>query len=387
MLSVACSALLSVAWACGDDDGGSDSGPGMDSGGEDAATDSAGEDVPGTDTGPRLDVGLDAPPPEGSSAFIAQGHLGRTMVSCDDGVTWVANRSLDDSAICWPDSGPELDCDHHPGAGKGISYGAGYFYATWGWGMPGGIDRSNDGVNWERVVEDTTYGGIAVGNDVVVATARNSVRSTDGTSWEDTGDTMLDVWNVRRAGFVDVMGGRFVMVADETNIAISDDDGATWFRPSTIDASCGQGVQTRGGIAAAGDTILILGGDGVACTSSDGGDTWTSRSIGTDDVGSQLVWTGSQFFAYGGGMAYTSADGESWSSQATTPGGLNLGAIAYDPESGVFVGVRGGWQVWYDEQVFYRSTDGVVWEEADSYLGQHPIRFIEHGYLESCPTE
>lgn len=387
-MGVALSALVSVAWACGDDDADTDAGPGTDAGQDAAVADTGGEDAPDEDTGPQPDVGIDAPAPSGSAAFIAQGHLGRTVVSCDDGQTWVGNRSLDDGAVCWDPDGEDLDCDHHPGAGKGITFGRGYFYATWGWGSPGGIDRSNDGVNWERVVEETTYGGIAFGNDVVVAAARNARRSIDqGVSWEDTGETMLEVWNVRRAGYVNAMGGRFVMVADDTNVALSSDSGATWFRPTTIDASCGQGMQTNGGIAAVGDTILLLGGNGVACTSSDGGDTWSSRSVGTENIRSQLVWTGSAFFAYDRGTAYTSPDGETWSSQDTTPGDLQLGAVAYNPDTAVFVGVQGGWQQWYDRQVFYRSTDGVVWEAADEYVGQHPIRFVEFGYLESCPTE
>jgi len=53
--------------------------------------------------------------------------------------------------------------------------------------------------------------------------------------------------------------------------------------------------------------------------------------------------------------------------------------------------VRGGWQVWYDQQRFYRSADGVRWETlaAGSYVGSHPINFIEFGYAPAgtvCPT-
>lgn len=387
------SAALSVAIACGDDDAGTDSG-GEDGGTDTSVPDSAVDtavDSPTLDA-PVVDVGpADAPPPGKIAAFIAQGHLGRTTVSCDDGRTWVGNRSLDDGAVCWPESGPELDCDHHTGAGKGITYGRGYFYTTWGWGSPGGVDRSTDGLTWERVVPDTNYGGIAFGNDVVLAASRNPQRSLDvGASWESTGDTMLDVFNVRRSQFVDAMGGRFVMVAsdsDNINVALSSDAGATWFRPTTIDAACGSGLQTRGGIASAGDTIVIVGSDGLACASDDGGITWTTDTV-ADSVSSQLVYTGTEFMAWGRGTAYRSATGTGWTSQETTPNNLDIGAVAYNPDSGMFVAVRGGWQNWYDEQMFYRSVDGVVWEEATEFVGQHPIRFIGFGYVDpsaDCP--
>src|SRR5262245_52167588 len=64
--------------------------------------------------------------------FVAQGHVGRTTISCDDGRTWVGNRSDDDSIRCF--SG--VDCDHHPGAAHGVVFGHGWFFATFGWGQP-----------------------------------------------------------------------------------------------------------------------------------------------------------------------------------------------------------------------------------------------------------
>jgi len=47
--------------------------------------------------------------------FVAQGHAGRTTVSCDDGNTWVANRSDNDSIVCFTNG---VDCDHQSGAGR-----------------------------------------------------------------------------------------------------------------------------------------------------------------------------------------------------------------------------------------------------------------------------
>jgi hypothetical protein len=65
---------------------------------------------PGTDAGAAPDAPAEAaaqdaapPPPDATSdaapakapIFVAQGSLGRTTISCDDGKTWAANHSWD----------------------------------------------------------------------------------------------------------------------------------------------------------------------------------------------------------------------------------------------------------------------------------------------------
>src|SRR5690606_33849550 len=77
--------------------------------------------------------------------FIAQGHLGRTTISCDDGRTWIHNQSQDDAARCFEN---DLDCDHHPYAARGIAHGEGTFLLTWGWGAPGSVVRTEDAANF-----------------------------------------------------------------------------------------------------------------------------------------------------------------------------------------------------------------------------------------------
>src|SRR5690606_6858809 len=85
----------------------------------------------------------------GVPLFVAQGHLGRTVISCDGGQSWTADQSNDAEAQCWSGPDDEPDCDHDPGAGRGIVFADGWFVATFGWGPPGGIVRSRDGVAWE----------------------------------------------------------------------------------------------------------------------------------------------------------------------------------------------------------------------------------------------
>ncbi len=388
LVYVASSTLVALAFACGGSPMGSDSGsPDGSVAVRDAspdATSDASTDVGSPDAASDASTDTGSPDAGGGlvPVFVAQGHVGRTAVSCD-GRRWVADRSLDDTAVCWPETG-DYDCDHHPGAAKGLVYGRGYWFATWGWGEPGGIDRSADGIAWERVLPDTQFGGLAFGDGVLVAGARNARRSaTAGDTWEDTGDTGLAVWNVRRAGYGE---GAFVMVGEdgsERDVVVSRDGGATWQSPAAPDA-CGANVQTRGGIVGGGGVILVLGGDGTACTSTDGGATFEAHAVG-GEITSQVVWNGDMFVAWGSGMRYASEDGTTWNATPTTPSDVSIGAVAYHPDLGVYVGVRGGWQVWYDRQVFYRSTDGVVWVEADDFQGGHPIRFLEAGYLDRCP--
>jgi hypothetical protein len=328
--------------------------------------------------------------PSGVPMFVAHGHMGRTTISCDAGNSWVANQSNDDNAICWEPPNTQPDCDHDPGAGRGIGYGDGWFIATYGWGSPGGLRRSQDGVSWEEVLTGTTFGGVAhnPNTGVWLAAASRPQRSIDqGSSWTELEPSGISK-SIRRFGFADHDGGRFVMITSDSNgveIAVSADDGDSWAMPNP--PGCGNGVQTRGGIAYGNGIMLVLGSDGIACSSTDGGDNWTNADLNAS-IESQLVWSGTDFRAWSADAMYASSDGVSWTSTPTVPN-LRIGPVAASND-GVFVGVRGGWQVWYDQQEFYRSDDGINWQllDSNSFVGSHPIRSIAFGYgspSSSCP--
>lgn len=374
-----------LALACGDDDGGTTDDPTID--GSVPSGDLGSDPIDG---GPRPDGFAPGDPdlgsdPEGVPMFVAQGHMGRVTISCDDGRSWTHDSSLDDSVRCFTDG---FDCDHHPGAGKGLTWSprnGGRFFATFGWGPAGSVQRSDDGVSWDPRTEETTFGGMSYGNGVVVAGARNARISTDeGETFGEGIDTGLDVWNVRRAGFA---GGVHVLAGSDSgdNDIVHSADGESWSRPSTLPAACGGSIQTSGGIVDVGGRIVIVGGDGTACTSTDGGDTFTETSIGAD-TGSHAVSTGDEVLVWSRGQVHRSSNGTDWTSEATTPGDLRLGPVAVS-DDGTFVGVRGGWQVWYEDQEFYRSEDGVTWEtlDAGSFTGSHPIRDIHFGRVAACP--
>jgi hypothetical protein len=318
-------------------------------------------------------------------AFVAQGHLGRRVLSCDDGRSWVADQSDETGGgTCW--SGEiEIECDHDPGAGRGVTWGDGHFFATFGWGAPGSIRRSADGVAWEDVDVGNSYGGVVFLNGTLLAAGRLSKLSTDlGATWGPDIDTGMIGWNVRRAGRTDT---RFVLVGDADDVVTSV-DGATWAHPSVLPAGCGADIQTEGGIAYGDGVLVILGGDGYACWSDDDGDTFGRVHVG-GSVSSHLVWSGADFVAWGGGNAYRSPDGQTWTTTPISPANAGIGPVAVS-DAGTFVAIEGAWGAWYEDQQAYRSVDGIVWTELapSEYTGSHPIRDIAFGHVApstDCP--
>lgn len=168
----------------------------------------------------------------------AQGHAGRTIISCDDGRTWVADRSDEEWNYC-----SNNDCDHGSGAGRGITWGDGWFFATFGWGSPGTVRRSRDGVSWEPVLDGETFGGLVYGNARLVAASRNGQYSDDdGGTWSDFGSVALSTWNVRDAALVPYDGGRFIMTArDDVSEIVVSTDGVSWTQPQSAPSDCGGG--------------------------------------------------------------------------------------------------------------------------------------------------
>jgi hypothetical protein len=329
----------------------------------------------------------------------------------------VGNRSDDDTVRCFNGQlladGGSSDCDHHLGPGRGVAFTGTAFVANFGWGDPGTIRRSVDGVTWSTVDTGSNFASMVVGGDgrLLAAARRSKVSVDDGRSWTNATEADLKdpggntVWNVRRGGFGGSDGGVFVLVGDGPSVAMSA-DGTAWRFPSSLPTACGQSIQWEGGIAGNASVLVILGGDGVACRSTDDGDTWTQVTTGASSIDSRLLWTGTEFLAWGLDQAgtprrFSSADGASWTSAPTTvtrtnssgmpvtSPGPRIGPVARSP-TGTFVAVSGGWGSWYEQQRFYRSTDGLAWTELPSgaFTGSHPLTHIVFGQAEHsavCP--
>ena len=337
--------------------------------------------------------------------FVVQGHLGYTTISCDEGRTWIEQQSalplyrgnLPQDLRCFEDYQYEedeqshtesLDCDHKAFPGRGLVFGNEQIFATFGWGEPRAIRSSTDGAVWNTVLDGTTFGALAYVQETLIAGARMSRRSTDGgLNWSEAQDSGLMGWNVRRVGQSSDHGGRIILVGEAGDATISSDGGKSWFQPASFPTDCGSGIQNDGGIESGNGVWLVLGGNGIGCRSTDGGQTWTTSGSVGESISSHLVFDGSHFVVWSGDKAFKSTDGISWESESLQPQGLNLGVIAASP-SGKFIGVTGGWKTWYEKQHFYFSDDGVNWTESENYVGSHPARDAAYGVLkrsEVCP--
>ncbi len=342
--------------------------------------------------------------------FVASGHVGRTIISCDDGRSWVGNRSDEDRFTCFvaggnPDGGSQ-DCDHHAGAGHGVVFSNGWFVASYGWGAPGSIRRSADGVNWTTTLTGFTFQGLVAEGGRILATSRNPRWSLDdGAQWDAGPQIDLrgadggPIFNVRSQGQADGVFAVFGNDSDRSDLLVSRDQGATWVRPNSLPPECS--VARRFGTN--GGTLIFLSGQGAVCRSTDQGATFLASDAGgiaTEGV----VWTGTDFLAWGNlyppantAVVFRSSDGESWTATPLVgrrpDGGMGrpeLGPISRSPSTGTLVSVRGNWMNWYARQEFYRSVDGVTWDflSGANFVGSHPINDITYGVGTSssiCP--
>lgn len=309
--------------------------------------------------------------------FVAQGHEGRITRSCDDGRTFPDNASADDAFRCFVDA--DHDCDHSANAGRGLAFGAGSFVATWGWGHPGKLQRSTDGKIWDDVMTETpTFADVAFGNSRFVACGNPTRVSSDGKTWDMGGKLSFD-FNYRGIEFVPTAGGTFLVTGESgTQRAISySHDGKTWNAAGDRPDPCGQELR---GMAGSESVMLVVGAQGGVCRSTDG-NVWTYAAV-SDRFTSPPVWTGAEFWIYSGAKLYKSSDGQAWTNQEIVPANIAIGPLARSPR-GTWVAVNDGWQVWYEKQQFFRSTDGVHWDvlPTTAFTGSHPINFISFGYV------
>jgi hypothetical protein len=372
-----------------------------------------------TDGGPPIstpDLATNAPKKVG--VFIAQGTFGRTTISCDDGHTWVGNHSWDldadpmmcsakqtvtcSNTTCPFSPGPSNTCQQtaccidSPGTPKGIAYGNGTFVASWGWGGGGWgtVRTSTNGVDWKETYKTGGFGDVAYGAGHFVAASPSAIWSADGSSWTGAKADYRDsagaiVWSVRRMGYADYMGGRFITYATPNPAQlISSDGGKTWWKPSVWPAACAAGgISTYGDIIYGNNTIVIVDYAGMACRSTDGGVTWSTSPTGVTTILSRGVFTGTEFRFWGQGIMISSTDGVNWK-QTALPGSPWIeGPVVRSPDTGTYAAVGNIWDG-YAKQRLLRSTDGVNWETlaAGTFVASHPLMYMTYGYVDASPT-
>ncbi|MBC7988727.1 MAG: exo-alpha-sialidase [Luteimonas sp.] len=350
--------------------------------------------------------------------FVATGKQLRRAISCDDGLTWKNDVSVDDAwpaneryrcfsgNFALPDGGSgSTDCDHNAYSSTALAYGNGVFLQTAGWGTPGSFFRSTDGVTWSQAASGPNVQDVMVGPNRWLLATRDPRKSDDfGLTWTQSPSIPLSmngntIYNVRGGAYG---GGTYVVSAQDganTDWQISRDEGETWQRPTLQGgtmADCGAAHPAFGNGIFVGITWCQAQTAAIACRSADNGQTWTRSTIGTDAVESRPLWTGSQFMAWSNGKVHRSTDGITWTSTPTQrrvngslSGSVLVGAVAVSAQ-GTLVAVRGGWQTWYEQQRFYRSTDGILWDELpeSAYRKGHPVIQIVWGLARKsavCP--
>jgi hypothetical protein len=369
-------AMSGIGIACSDDAGA----PSLGSSGPDA---SSGGETGSEDAGVRADVqrGDGSVTKPGIPMFVGVEYQGHSTVSCDDGMTWIANKSDDDTVRCFDPT----DCDHNGHAGRGFAVGNGWFMENIGWGVPGLIRRSRDGVVWEPVQTGVNYPSMAFGNGRFIALSRaSSISTNDGLTWTDAGEAPLtsnaQPQGARRGNFV---GKGFLVWGAGPSGAFSK-DGTTW-TARNVPTTLGRGFQWAGGIQYGNGAIVMVDSAGTAAWSTDEGASWTTLALSfVYQSESRLLFTGSEFMMWSWGKLHRSTDGKTWTETPTVlrrngivvaSGSVPLTAVFARSAKGTYIATNIDS---YERQRFYRSTDGIVFDELaqGSYVGSHPMTHI-----------
>ena len=151
------------------------------------------------------------------------------------------------------------------------------------------ILRSTNGTTWSPVTSGTTAPllGVVRGGDcwIAVGPGGTVLRLTDdGASWSPTCASCASVAGTIQgegAALTEVVylaqTGRFLAAAGGGKIWYSDDGGTSWTK-EVINDSSGTGSTHYYGIAIGGSTIVVVGLNGRATSSTDAGISWTDTS-------------------------------------------------------------------------------------------------------------
>lgn len=319
-------------------------------------------------------------------AFVLVGKRQRRAISYDDGQSWTHDVNADPGFRCG-------DCDHDTYSPAGLaSTGSSLLHAT-GHGAPGQIFRSTDGLNWTS----SSSGGpevaaLMAGGGAVVTAAWRTQRSVDDgahfsapTMVDFRSATGLRVTHARSGGFGGGGSGVFLVAASDgvgkTDLLASRDLGLSWNRPTLAGGGradeCGVGALIDAGPLVAMADV----GTATVCWSNDLAQTLHVAIVPAARFTSGLVYTGSELMVWSRGKLHRSPDGAAWTTvnldarhpDGTSAGMVSLGPVARSP-NGTFVAVAGR----YEAQRFYRSSDGVRWDELPStaFAGGHPVTHI-----------
>jgi hypothetical protein len=345
-----------------DDDGGGNPGPGTAAPGDDTTAGGMGDATAAdtnTDTDDEGSTG--APPVQTVPVFVALADGGWMATSCDGGQSWTHTAFSDEAG------------DHTPWtAFGGVAFGAEAFVAGFGWGAPGSLVHSPDGITWTPledsafvqdgtpVAYDSWTAGVVHTDTQFLAFASTRWASPDGLSWTATDISLppgseqlrqirafpdgLIVASVESQSGNDHPQGHFVVV--------SEDEGMSWTEGEGYAPNCSQPIQHWGDIELRDDTLLV--GTRDVCRSLDRGLSWDAIAEPTGGEVRDLFADDDAFFALSGSHVWRSEDGAAWTDIADV--GTNLRAAAYG--DGAYAAVAEG------GTAFFFSDDAVTWQPA-----------------------
>ncbi len=302
------------------------------------------------------------------TVFIAAGDNERTVMSCDDGKTWINDRSADDSAR------GEIIGGHSPRTFYGIDSADGYFYINYGWGYNGSLKKSKDLVSWEVVRSGSWGGGIAAFSGQIFHMGSDwSTSNTYGNLWNKLLN-VTDVANGLSYPAVYRVNNNIFIVGRGANMAASSSMGNQWTLLNNVLPSESQlrsFAEGNGVIVTVGKTYVNGNlSRGYVTRSTDNGKSWSSAALGNDWT--TVVFDGNQFVAWTNAVdnarVYKSTDGLNWTNSFVKINGQNAGwffapAASYNKKTGTYLFVRSGSD--YGGQEVYRSTDGENWIKSD----------------------
>lgn len=339
-------------------------------------------------------VPMPMPSPAKVGVFMAAGHMSRTLMSCDDGRTWINDRSANDATRCWVTGDPNyVECDHTPYSFTGLDYSNGWFFSMSGWGYPGALRRTANGSQWQTL-HSVQGNGIASVNNVLFVQWQDGFRSLDAgvtlSPVARSGLQNLSFGTVTRVGSLMIAVGRS---DSPQRFALSRDQGLTWSLPASLQVTWIKKVATGG-------TRLVAVGHNdspisYSAVSSDNGLTWTVREQATRDLyWEQLIFDGDKFITWGGGKRWTSSDGLTWTGQTLAVENLVgqplNGPVEFNPVTKTLVLITSNWGNYYAKQKAYRSVDsGLTWSllPSTAFRGGHPLSAIVYGEVDraACP--
>jgi hypothetical protein len=210
----------------------------------------------------------------------------------------------------------------------GIVRGPGRFVAV---GSDGALLTSGRGVGWRKRRTGTAlnlHTAFWTGGEYLAGGDRGLVLSSrDGTRWR----------RIPFPAFHSVRGfatdGRNVVAAGAGTIARRPGPGRRW----ELESAGFQHFQTS--IAYGSGRFVIVGHNGQALASTDGGGTWTAGKSGVEVNLDTVIWTGAGFLATGEGTAIFSPEGLAWA-QVPIPTHFNLRALV--PKGANIIGVGDG---------------------------------------------